>query len=200
MSPMATLDAGLIKLLREQTGAGVMECKKALEQSGGDKEEALKILKARGAAIAAKKADRVAKEGVVDSYIHGGKIGVLVEVNCETDFVGRNEQFQTFVHDLGLQIAAMNPKYVSQEDVPSELVEQEIHQLQEMLVGAEGDQFVSAQKSHMEKFYQRLCLLDQLFVKDNSKTIQDLLTELIASTGENIVVRRFVRYQLGEGA
>ncbi|MBI4313816.1 MAG: translation elongation factor Ts [Candidatus Omnitrophica bacterium] len=195
---MATIDAGVVKMLREQTGAGVMDCKQALERANGDKDEALKLLKARGAAIAAKKADRVAKEGVVGAYIHSNRIGVLIEVNCETDFVGRNEQFQAFVHDLGLQIAAMNPKYISQEDVPSEWVGQEIHQLQEMLVDAQGDQFVSAQKSHMEKFYQRLCLLNQVFVKDNSKTIQDLLTELIASTGENIVIRRFVRYQLGE--
>lgn len=197
---MATLDASQIKALREQTGAGVMDCKQALEQAGGRMAEALKLLKARGAAIAAKKAERATKEGLIHAYVHGGRIGVLVEVRCETDFVARNEKFREFVHSLGLQIAAMNPHYLSQEEVPSEVVAEELEQLHEQLAGAEGDAFVSAQKSHMEKFYARLCLLDQPFVKDDSKTIRDLLTETIAATGENVVVRRFTRYQLGDEA
>ncbi|MBI4228032.1 MAG: translation elongation factor Ts [Candidatus Omnitrophica bacterium] len=200
MSPVATIDPALIKRLREQTGAGVMDCRRALETSQGEFDGALRWLKAQGAAIAAKKADRATKAGAIAAYVHGGRIGVLVEVNSETDFVARNERFQEFVHQLGLHIAAMNPAYVSPDDVPSELVADELGQLQESLEGAEGDAFVSAQKAHMEQFYARLCLLNQPFVKDESKTIQDLLTELIAVTGENIVVRRFIRYQLGASA
>lgn len=198
MSPVAAaIDPSLIKKLRDQTSAGVMDCRQALEASHGQYEQALQWLKAKGAATAAKKADRATKAGVVSSYVHGGRIGVLVEVNSETDFVARNEKFQEFVHQLGLHIAAMNPAYVSQDDVPQDLVAKEIEQLQEHLAGAEGDAFVGAQKSHMEKFYAGLCLLNQPFVKDESKTIQDLLTELIAATGENVVIRRFTRYQLG---
>lgn len=200
MSPVATMDPTLIKRLREQTGAGVMDCRQALEEAGGQYDEAVRRLKVRGEAIAAKKHDRVTKAGVVSSYVHGGRIGVLVEVNSETDFVARNEKFQDFVHQLLLHIAAMNPTYVSQDDVPPERVAREIESLQEQLVGADGDAFVSAQKSHMEKFYAGLCLLNQPFVKDESKTIQELLTELIAVTGENIVIRRFTRYQLGDVA
>jgi len=200
MSLMATIDPALIKRLREQTSAGVMDCRQALEQAGGQYDEAARLLKIKGAAIAAKKHDRITTAGAISAYIHGGRIGVLVEVNSETDFVARNEKFQDFVHQLLLHIAAMNPTYVSQDDVPSELVAREIEQLQEQLVGADGDAFVSAQKSHMEKFYAGLCLLNQPFVKDESRTIQDLLTELIAITGENIVIRRFTRYQLGDVA
>ena len=197
---MATTSPAMIKALREQTGAGVMDCKQALEQADGRMDEALKILKARGTAIAAKKADRATTAGVVSAYVHGGRIGVLIEVACETDFVARNEKFQAFVHNLGLHIAALNPLYLQIEDVPPELVGEELEQLKDQLVGAEGDEFVSAQKSHMEHFYARLCLLSQPFVKDESKTIQELLTELIAATGENIVIRRFTRYQVGDDA
>lgn len=200
MSPVATIAPALIKRLREQTSAGVMDCREALEASGGQYDEAVRWLKQKGAASAAKKHDRVTKAGVISAYVHGGRIGVLVEVGCETDFVARNEKFQDFVHQLLLHIAAMAPTYVRQEDVPPEQVATEIESLQEQLVGAEGDAFVSAQKSHMEKFYAGLVLLDQPFVKDESKTIQDLLTELIAVTGENVVIRRFTRYQLGDAA
>ena len=194
---VATIDTSLIKTLREQTGAGVSDCRQALQDAGGDLARAKELLKIKGAAIAAKKADRATKAGAISAYIHGGRIGVLVEVNSETDFVARNEKFQEFVHQLGLQIAAMSPQYVSQDDVPADLVSQELEQLHEQLEGADGDAFVGAQRSHMEKFYAGLCLLNQPFVRDESKTIQDLLTELIASTGENIVIRRFTRYQLG---
>lgn len=197
---MATNDVALIKALRAQTGAGVVDCQQALRQAGGRLEEALRILKVKGEAIAAQKADRATTQGVIGAYVHGGRIGVLVEVSCETDFVARNETFQAFVHHLGLQIAAMAPQYVSAEEVPPEVVAQELAQLHEQLEGAEGDAFVSAQKSHMEKFYARLCLLHQPFVKDETKTIRELLTELIAATGENIVIRRFTRYQLGDEA
>lgn len=200
MKPLAALDSTRIKALREQTGAGMMECKQALEQAGGRMEEALKLLKVRGAEIAAKKADRQTREGVVSAYVHGHRIGVLLEVNCETDFVARNERFRELVHHLELQIAAMDPKYIRPEDVPPEIVEEELAQLHGQLEGASGDAFVSAQKSHMEKFYARLCLLNQPFVKDESKTIRDLLTETIAATGENIVIQRFARYQLGQEA
>ena len=200
MSPVAAIDPALLKRLREQTHAGVMDCRQALEQAGGRYDEAVRLLKVKGAAIAAKKADRATKAGVISAYVHGGRIGVLVEVHCETDFVARNEKFQDFIHQLGLHIAAMSPAYVGQDDVPQELVAREIEQLQEQLEGAEGDAFVSAQKSHMEQFYARLCLLNQPFVKDESKTIQELLTELIAVTGENVIIRRFTRYQLGDAA
>jgi len=195
---VAAIDTGLIKALRERTGAGVNDCQQALRQAGGRMDEALKILKVKGAEIAAKKADRPATEGVISAYVHGGRIGVLLEVNCETDFAARSEPFQTFVHHLGLQIAAMSPTYLSVEDVPPEVVGEELEHLHDQLAGMEGDAFVSAQRSHMEQFYARLCLLNQPFVKDESKTIRDLLTETIAATGENIVVRRFTRYQLGD--
>ena len=197
---MATLDLSLLKALRERTGAGVTDCRQALQEAGGNMDDALKILKVKSAAIAAKKADRATKAGVINAYVHGGRIGVLVEVNCETDFVARNEKFQDFVHALGLQIAAMSPEYVSADDVPADIVNKELEQLHEQLEGAEGETFVSAQKSHMEQFYARLCLLHQPYVKDESKTIQELLTELIAATGENVVIRRFTRYQLGVDA
>ncbi len=197
---MATLDVNLVKSLREQTGAGVGECQQALREADGRLDEALKILKARGAAIAAKKATRVAKQGVISAYVHGGRIGVLIEVSSETDFVARNEKFREFVRALELQIASMNPAYLAPEEVPPEVVGAELEQLHEQLEGAEGEGFVSAQKSHMEKFYARLCLLNQPYVKDESKTIRDLLTETIAATGENIVIRRFTRYQLGDSA
>lgn len=165
------MDPALIKRLRAQTGAGVMDCRQALEQAGGQYDEAVRRLKVQGAATAAKKHDRVTKAGAIAAYVHGGRIGVLVEVGCETDFVARNEKFQDFVHQLLLHIAAMHPTYVRQEDVPPEET------------GSAG-----------------LVLLDQPFVKDESKTIQDLLTELIAVTGENVVIRRFTRYQLGDVA
>lgn len=165
-----------IKELRSITSCGVIECKKALEEAKGDMKAALEILRKRGMQLAAKRADRVARQGKVEFYIHaGGKIGVLVEINCETDFVARNEEFQKFAKDVAMQVAAMNPGYIKKEDVPKETIEKE---------GAD--------------FYKQGCLLEQPFIKDATVTIGDCLVSLIAKTGENIVIRRFTRYQLGE--
>lgn len=173
------LDA--IKKLREKTSAGIMDCKKALKEAAGDTEKAIEILRKRGIKLASLKSGRAAKEGRVESYIHmDGKIGVLVEVNCETDFVARNEKFRRFIKDISMQIAAAKPKYVKREEVSESTLEKE----KEI-----GD---------LEKFYEETCLLDQPFIKDPKIKIKELLNTLIAEIGENIVIRRFVRYQLGE--
>jgi len=190
-----------VKNLREKTGVGMMDCKKALIESGGDMEGAIEILRKLGLAAAARRAGRTAAEGVVDSYIHiGGKIGVLVEVNCETDFVGRNIEFQSFVKDIAMQIAASNPQYISREDVPDGIVNHEKEILKSQTI-AEGKPEKVADKiveGRLEKFYSEVCLLDQPFIKDTNKSVTDLLGEFCAKIGENIVIRRFTRYQLGE--
>ncbi len=170
----------LIKELREKTGAGVMDCKSALKDAGGDVHKALEILNKKGISIAMKKSSRVAKEGIISSYIHhSSKIGVLIEVNCETDFVARNEVFNSFVKDITMQIAATNPGYVRTEDVSSDLTEK---------LSDEGKQ----------EFLKQNCLLEQPFIKDQNIIIKDYLTQLIAKIGENIVIRRFARYKIGE--
>ncbi len=171
-----------VKKLRQMTGAGIMDCKKALEKASGDLNKALEILKKQGLAIAAKKAGRVANQGTVASYIHmGGKIGVLVEVNCETDFVARCDDFKALARDLAMQVAATNPTYLQKEDIPKEVLKEK-------------------QNDHFEEFCKEHCLLQQPFIKDQAMTVQDLLTQVIAKVGENIVVRRFIRFGLGEGA
>lgn len=188
----------MVNDLRIQTGAGLLDCKKALTEANGNVEEAVTILRKKGAASAAKKAERTTKEGLIESYIHvGSKVGVLIEVNCETDFVARNDGFKTFVRDLCLQIAAASPLYVTRDQVPeSDLAkEREIASAQ-----VQGKPPAAVQKivdGKLEKYYSTVCLLDQSFVKIPDKTIKDLITEEIAKTGENIQVRRFVRYQLG---
>ncbi len=192
------ITAKMVNDLRGQTGAGLLDCKKALTESNGNVEEAITILRKKGAASAAKKADRMTKEGLIESYIHvGGKVGVLIEVNCETDFVARNDEFKTFVRDLCLQIAAASPLYVSRDQVPeAELAkEREIAAAQ-----VQGKPPAAVQKiveGKLEKYYSTVCLLDQSFVKLAEKSVKDLITETIAKTGENIQVRRFVRFQLG---
>jgi elongation factor Ts len=187
-----------IKALRERTGAGIMECRKALEEASGQMEEAIRLLKARGAAFATSKADRAVSQGLIGGYVHSGRIGVLVEVNCETDFVARTDLFKQFVHDLCLQIASMNPRFVHREDVPQDWIAQELEQLHDHLAGVDEEASQPMQQAHMEAFYREHVLLDQPFVKDPSKTVQDLLHEVIRATGENIVIRRFVRMILGE--
>ena len=195
---MSNITAQMVGDLREKTGAGLLDCKKALTESNGNVEEAITILRKKGAASAAKKADRVAKDGLIESYIHvGGKVGVMIEVNCETDFVARNDDFRAFCKDLGLQIAAANPSFVSRDQVPeSELAkEREIAAAQ-----VQGKPPAAVQKiveGKLEKYYSTVCLLDQPFVKLPEKTVKDMLTEKIAKIGENIQVRRFTRYQLG---
>ena len=194
--------ADMVRDLRERTGAGMLDCKKALEESGGDAEKAIEILRKRGLAAAAKKAGRVAAEGAVGSYIHaGGKIGVLVEVNCETDFVARTDEFQELVRDVAMHIAAAEPRFVSREEVTDEVLatERRIYREQALEQGkpeAVVDRIVDGK---VGKFYAEAVLLEQPFIKDPDKTIGDLLAEKIAKIGENIRVRRFSRYRLGEG-
>ncbi len=189
-----------IRALREQTGAGVMECKKALKEAGGRMEEAVRLLRARGAAIATEKAGRKACQGLIGSYVHGGRIGVLVEVNCETDFVARTDAFKQLVLDLCLQVASMNPAYVSREEVPPEEIGRELEQLHDEIQGVEDESAQPIQQAHMEQFYKERVLLDQTFVKDPTRTVRDLIHEVVASTREKIAVRRFVRMTLGEAA
>lgn len=196
------ITAEMVKELRTLTGAGMMDCKKALLETGGDKEKAINFLREKGLAKAAKRAGRIAAQGVVDSYIHlGGKVGVMVEVNCETDFVARNEEFRAFAKDICLQVAATNPAYLSREDVPEEVIENEKEILRRQAAN-EGkpekiiDKIVNGR---IEKFFQENCLLEQPFIKDQDKAVKDLLAEKIAKIGENIIIRRFVRFEMGEG-
>ena len=195
-----SVSAERIKNLREKTGAGVMECKRALVESQGNEEEALRLLRARGAALAGEKAGRKACQGLVGSYVHGGRIGVLVEVNCETDFVARTDAFKQFVHEICLQVVSMNPRFVQREEVPMEEIARELEQLHEEIDGVDEEASQPIHQAHMERFYKERVLLDQPFVKDPSKTVQDLLHELLDSTRENVVVRRFARMTLGEEA
>jgi len=189
---------GLIKQLRERTGAGVMECQKALQQAGGQLEEALKLLQAKGKTIAGEKAGRTTGQGLIGSYVHAGKIGVLVEINCETDFVARTDQFKQLVHEICLQIVSMNPRFVNRDQVPPEEIGRELEQLHEEISGVDDESSQPIQQAHMERFFRERVLLDQPYVKDSSKTVQDLLNDAIAATRENIVIQRFVRFVLGE--
>lgn len=199
---MAEITAALVKELRERTGAGMMDCKKALTETGGDIDKAIDFLREKGLAAAAKKAGRVAAEGLVEAYIHGGgRIGVLVEVNCETDFVAKTDEFKTLVKDIAMHIAAANPAYLRREEVSVSELEHEQEVLAEQARN-EGKPEKIIEKmvvGRIEKYYKEICLLEQPFVKDPDKTINDLLTENIAKIGENISIRRFIRYQLGEG-
>lgn len=189
----------LIKKLREKTNAPMMDCKKALVESNGDLKIAAEILKKRGQIVALKKAGRTAKEGVVESYIHSNnKIGVLLEVNCETDFVARNDDFRRFVKDLCMQIAASSPVYVSREEIPKAIIERERDILKEQVKDKPENVMEKIVTGKLEKFYSEVCLMDQLFVKDDKISIKDYLATIIGKIGENIVVRRFVRFQVGE--
>lgn len=191
----------LVKELREKSSAGMMDCKKALVESNGDIKKAEEILKEKGLAKASKKASRAAKEGIIDSYIHtGSKIGVMVEVNCETDFVARNEMFKNFVHDIALHITAAAPLYISKEDVPQEVLdkEKELYRKQALNEGKPEKIIDKIAEGKLKKYYEENCLLEQLFVKDNDVKIRDLLKQHIAKMGENIVIKRFERYILGE--
>ncbi|HZG84368.1 translation elongation factor Ts [Paenibacillus sp.] len=194
--------AALVKELREKTGAGMMDCKKALEEANGDLTKASEILREKGLAAAKNKAGRIATEGLVESYIHaGGRIGVLVEVNCETDFVAKTDSFREFVKDVAMQIAAASPKYVTREEVPQEELEKEkeILRAQALNEGKPAHIVDKMVEGRMSKYYEEFCLLEQTFVKDPEKTIQTLVNEKIATIGENISIRRFVRFELGEG-
>jgi elongation factor Ts len=196
-----SISAGMVKELREKSGAGMMDCKRALEETSGDVEAAITLLRKKGMAAADKKSSRTANEGLVDSYIHGGgKIGVMVEVNCETDFVARNEEFKAFVHDVAMHIAASAPAYVSRDDVPAGVVaaETEIYTAQARETGKPENVLAKIAEGKLNKWYEQVVLLDQPFVKDPDKTVDVLRRELVAKVGENIEIRRFARYRLGE--
>lgn len=192
----------LIKELRAKTGAGMMDCKKALAENGQDIEKAVAWLREKGIASADKKSSRVAAEGIVDAYIHGGgRVGVLIEVNIETDFAAKNEDFQRFVRDLGMQVAAMSPRWVSRDDVPQDELEKErtIVRNQALNEGKPEKIVDKIVEGRLAKFFEENCLLEQAYVKDDSKKIETVVKEMIAKVGENITVRRFTRYEMGEG-
>jgi len=188
-----------IKKLREKTSAGIVACQKALKESNGDVDKAVEILRKQGVALASKKGGRSAKEGRVESYIHlGGKIGVLVEVNCESDFVARNDDFKTFVKDVAMQVAAYSPLYVKKEDVPAEAVQKETEIIKAQLAGKPAAAIEKIVEGKLGKFYEDACLMEQPFIKDPNLKVKDILTSMVAKIGENILIRRFVRYQTGE--
>lgn len=196
------IPASLVKELREKTGAGMMDCKKALTETGGDLDKAVEYLREKGLAAAAKKAGRIAAEGLVDSYIHmGGRIGVLLEVNCEADFVARTDEFRAFVKDIAMQIAATNPQYLSREDVPEEVLEKEreILRIQAKNEGKPDKVIDKIVEGRINKYFTENCLLEQPYIRDTDKTITELLKEKIAQIGENIAIRRFARFEMGEG-
>jgi elongation factor Ts len=191
----------LVKELREKTGAGILDCQKALQESGDDIEKAIDYLRQKGLAAAQKKSGRETNQGLIHAYIHmGGKIGVLIEVNCETDFVARNEEFKAFVNDLALQVAAAKPSYVKREDIPKEVVDKEraIYEGQAKEMGKPPAAWPKIVDGKLEKFYQENCLMEQAFIKDPAVMVKDLLAQKIAKIGENMNIRRFTRYQLGE--
>jgi elongation factor Ts len=200
---MAVITSEIVKKLRDQTGAGMMDCKRALEASNGDVEQATEYLRKKGAAVAAKRADREANQGVVEAYIHaGGRIGAMVELNCETDFVAKTDEFKQLAHDIAMQIAAMTPLFVSKEDVDQATLQKEVEIYKAQAVN-EGKNEQIAEKiaqGRLEKYYQEVCLLEQSFIKDSGKTIKDLLSDATGKVGEKIGIRRFIRYHLGESA
>lgn len=194
--------AQMVKELREMTGAGMMDCKKALQSSNGDVDAAIKWLREQDLLKAEKKSGRIAAEGIVDAYVHeGGRIGVMIEVNIETDFAAKNEDFKELVHNLAMQVAAMNPAYVRREEVPEDVIERERDIFRTLALKSGKpekivDMIVDGQ---MNKFYKESCLMDQDYIRDDSKTVEQLVKEMIAKIGENIRVRRFIRYEMGEG-
>ncbi|WP_068774656.1 translation elongation factor Ts [Paenibacillus sp. FJAT-26967] len=194
--------AAMVKELREKTGAGMLDCKKALDEANGDLTKASELLREKGLAAAANKAGRIATEGVVESYIHaGGRIGVLVEVNCETDFVAKTDNFKDFVRGIAMQIAAANPSYVRREEVPTEALdkEKEILRAQALNEGKPAHIVDKMVEGRISKYYEEVCLMEQSYIKDPDKTVSVLLNEMISTIGENISIRRFARFELGEG-
>lgn len=199
--PVLNITSAMVKELRDKTGAGMMDCKEALAVSGGDFEQAIDYLRKKGMSAATKRSSKAAKGGVVTSYIHmGGKIGVLVELNCETDFVAKTENFQALAKDLTMQVAAANPLYVNPEDVPAEVLEREKAIYRSQLLEEKKPEKIwdKIVEGKLKKYYEEVCLLQQKFIKDQEITVSTLVNNMIAKTGENIIVRRFVRFQLGE--
>lgn len=196
-----SISAEMVRDLREKTGAGLMDCKRALTESSGDVEKAIDYLRQKGLASAAKKSSRSATEGLIGSYIHMDKLGVMVEINCETDFVARTDDFRELVKDIAMHIAAANPPFISREDVPDETIEREKEIYRAQVMNKPPQVVEKILEGKLEKFYSDMCLLEQVFIKDaeGKKKVKDLITEKIAKLGENIVVRRFARFQLGEG-
>ncbi|MCI0707503.1 MAG: translation elongation factor Ts [Ignavibacteriae bacterium] len=198
---MTAISTDLIKKLRDKTGAGMMDCKRALEEVGGDMEKAIEYLRKKGAATAAKRADKAANQGVVESYIHaGGRIGAMVELNCETDFVAKTPDFKQLAHDIAMQIAAMNPQYISREEIEKSVIDKEldIYKTQATNEGKPANIAEKIAVGRLDKFYQEVCLMEQSFIKDSGKTIKDLLDEATGKVGEKVVIRRYKRFQLGE--
>lgn len=197
---MTTISADMVKDLREKTGAGMMECKKALTESNGDFEKALIVLRQKGLASASKKAGRTASEGMVGAYVHMDRIGVLLEMNCETDFVARTDDFRNLLKDIAMHIAAANPMYVSRDDVPQSVVESEREIYRSQVTGKQPQVMEKIVEGKLDKFFSETCLLDQIFIKDPEQKlkVKDLVVEKIAKLGENIVVKRFARFQVGE--
>lgn len=196
-----TITTAQIKELRDATGAGVLEAKKALENTSGDFEKAVDLLREKGAARAAKRADRAASEGIIELYAHpGNRVGVILELNCETDFVARNEEFRNLAHELALHIAAMSPRYITREEVPQGELDRELEVLkaQAKAEGKPDNIIEKIVQGRLTKFYEEFCLLEQPFVKDDSVKVSDMITDTIRKTGENVIVRRFARYELGE--
>ncbi len=196
-----TVDPKLIKELREITGAGILECKKALEESGGDIEKAKQYLRERGVAIAAKKMTRQAREGIIEAYIHtGSKVGAMVELNCETDFVARTDLFRNLAHDIAMQVVAFNPLYIKPEDIPPEVIEAKKAEILSEYKGSgkSPEELEKIVEKRLEEYYREVCLLRQPFLKDENSTVEEVITQAIAKLGENVVVRRFVRFELGE--
>ncbi|NLY29033.1 MAG: translation elongation factor Ts [Firmicutes bacterium] len=199
---MAEITAAMIKELRERTGAGFMDCKKALQETQGDLDKAVDYLREKGLAAAAKKAGRIAAEGLVDAYIHlGGRVGVLIEVNCETDFVAKTDSFKQFVRDMAMHVAAAKPSYVSRDEVPEAVLEREknIYRAAALNEGKPEKIVDRIVEGRLERFFKEVCLLEQPYIKDPDKTVQEVLQELIAQIGENITIRRFARFERGEG-
>ena len=197
------VSANAVKELREKTGAGMMDCKKALAETAGDVQKAVDYLRQKGLAAAATKADRVAADGAVAAYIHpGGKLGALVEINCETDFVARTAEFQTLLKDMAMQVAAANPRYIRREEIPAAELDREksIHRQQALESGKPEKIADKIVEGKMERFYSEVCLLEQSFIKDQDKKVSDVVNDSIARLGENIQIRRFARYHLGEGS
>ena len=186
-------------ILRDKTGAGIMDCKNALTETNNDVEKAVEILRKKGIKVAEKKSSRTAKDGVIESYIHtGSKLGVLIDLNCETDFVAKNEEFKRLAHDLAMQIAAKQPKYINRDDVPADIIEKEKEIFKEQFKGKPEKVLDKIVTGKIEDFYKENCLMEQAFVKDESKIIKGLITDKIAKFGENILVKRFIRFGLGE--
>jgi elongation factor Ts len=202
MEVVIMITAGMVKELREKTGAGMLDCKNALVKADGDMDKAVDLLREKGLAAAAKKSGRITAEGIVDSYIHmGGRIGVLIEVNCETDFVAKTEEFKSFVKNMAMQVAASSPVYISREEIPGETVEKEKNILMQQALNEGKPRHIVEKmvEGRIEKYYREVCLIEQPYIRDPEISVGQVLKETIAKIGENISVRRFVRYEMGEG-